>query len=161
MLWVTNHIVPAQEHFASYIIQNKIIARTGALPVADPQQPAIVLFTPEGEHHELPLLFIHYLLRKYGWNTVYLGSNVTMNTLKQLQATRSASYFYLHLITNFTGFLIDDYLETLCHAFPDKKIIASGAATLAMQRQLVQVTVLQTDDAIYRFIRNRDHLGNT
>lgn len=161
MLWVTNHVVPAQEHFASYLIQNKIIAQTEALPVPDHQLPAIVLFTPAGEHHELPLLFINYLLKKYGWNVIYLGCNVITDILLQLKATTDITGFYTHIITNFTGFIIDDYFEALSHTFPDKKIIASGAAVTSMQRNFVNVTVLASDDAIYRFIRHHPYLGNT
>jgi DNA-binding transcriptional MerR regulator len=161
MLWVTNHVIPAQEHFASYIIQNKIIARTEAIATPDYEAPAIVLFTPAGEHHELPLLFINYLLRKHGWNSIYLGSSISINTLQQLKLTKDIASFYTHIITNLTGLIIDDYFEALCQAFPGKRIIASGAAVTGMQRKFVNVTVLASDDAIYRFIRNNPYLGST
>ncbi len=57
MLWVTNNIIPAQEHFSSYIIQNKIIAETDKLSINN-DAPTLLLFSPKGEYHELPLLFI-------------------------------------------------------------------------------------------------------
>src|SRR6478672_6586541 len=75
LLWSTNNVIPAQEHFTSYIIQNKIIVETEKLEMGN-TTPSIVLMSPKGEFHELPLLFINYLLKKSGWGTVYLGSNI-------------------------------------------------------------------------------------
>jgi DNA-binding transcriptional MerR regulator len=50
LLWTTGHIIPAQEHFCSYIILHKIIAETDKLPPPEKTAPEIVLFSPHGEH---------------------------------------------------------------------------------------------------------------
>ncbi len=155
LLWMTNNVIPAQEHFASYIIQNKIIAKTDELPQVSETEPAIVLFSPYGEHHELPLLFIHYLLKKNGWNTIYLGPNITLEALENFTSHTTVRYFYLHLITNFTGFLGDDFFETLCHRFSNIKIIASGASISTLQRQFTNLVLLKSDEAIHQFIEHR------
>jgi hypothetical protein len=60
----------------------------------------------------------------------------------------------LHLITNFTRFEIDDYLESLSKAFPNKRIVASGVAIQLAQRNFLNVQLLKTDEAVYRFIQN-------
>ncbi|MDB5196805.1 MAG: hypothetical protein JWP88_1176 [Flaviaesturariibacter sp.] len=151
LLWMTSHIIPAQEHFSSYLIQHKIIAETDKLPMAGKERPVIVVFAPQGEHHELPLLFINYLLKRWGWQTIYLGANVG---LKQLPGTvmQQASHLFLHLITNFTGFEVDDYLESVCKAYPDKIIAASGLSVHLAQRQFVNLTLLKSDKSIQDFI---------
>ena len=98
LLWLTNNAIPAQEHFSSYIIQNRIIAETEKL-APKTSQPEMVLFSPKGEYHELPLLFINYLLRKNGWNVVYLGSSVDKAVVQELRHP-TIRYFFVHLITN-------------------------------------------------------------
>jgi DNA-binding transcriptional MerR regulator len=123
LLWDTNRIIPAQEHFSSYIIQNKIISETETFSVTQTGEPEVVLFCPENEFHELPLLFINYLLRKRGWRVLYLGVNTTLADLKEAAQVPGIRYLYLHLITNFTGISIDDYFESLRKAFPDKIIL--------------------------------------
>ena len=154
MLWVTNNVIPAQEHFSSYIIQNKIIAETEKLKL-NARAPNLVLFSPKGEYHELPLLFINYLLKKNGWNLVYLGSNITKDVLKQFTANEDLQYLFLHLITNFTGWDADTYFEDLCRSFPTKTIVATGAVVGEVQRRFVNLILLKSDKDIYEFIQGR------
>jgi DNA-binding transcriptional MerR regulator len=152
-LWLTNHVIPAQEHFSSYLIQHKIISETERLVPFAPTQPEIILMTPRGEHHELPLLFINYLLRAHGWAVTYLGANINFSELPATISDR-ADLFYIHLLTNLTGFTADEYFESLCLAFPQKTIIASGSAVQSVQRNFRNLLLLRTDESILSFVRN-------
>lgn len=120
MLWSTNNIIPAQEHFSSYIIQHRIISEIDKLPMVG-SKPEIVLICPEGEFHELPLLYINYLLKKYGWSVIFLGTNIHLKDILYLELKPDIKYLYIHLITNFTGLEANDYFESVCKTFPDKK----------------------------------------
>jgi DNA-binding transcriptional MerR regulator len=156
LLWSTNNIIPAQEHFTSYIIQNRIIRETDTITRKEKQSPELVLFCPRGEHHELPLLFINYLLKKNHRGTIFLGPNVELPVLEQVASLPGIRYIYFHLITNLTGFFLDDYLEQVCRLFPDKRIIASGVSTWHSQRTFANLTILRSDKEIYEFIRGDD-----
>ncbi len=156
LLWDTNRIIPAQEHFSSYIIQNRVISETEKFSETQIGDPEIVLFCPEDEYHELPLLFINYMLRKNGWRVIYLGINVGLDELKEAAKIPGIRYLYLHLITNFTGLSLDDYLESLRKTFPDKIIFASGKGIVESQRSFVQLHLLRRDEEIYRFIEKRE-----
>jgi DNA-binding transcriptional MerR regulator len=153
LLWMTSHIIPAQEHFSSYLIQHKIISETEKLQHASPSSPTIIVFAPKGEHHELPLLFINFLLKKWGWQTIYLGTNLELKALPDTIKAK-ASHLFLHLITNFTGFEVDDYLETVCKTFSDKTIVASGRSIQLAQRQFVNLKLLRSDAEIHEFVRD-------
>jgi DNA-binding transcriptional MerR regulator len=161
LLWSTNNIIPAQEHFTSYIIQNRIISETDMLTRNRKMEPGIVLFCPQGEHHELPLLFINYLLKKANRGTIFMGSNVPLQVIAPIARLPQIQYLYLHIITNFTGFFIDDYLEKVCRAFPDKKIVASGSVITQSQRDFTNLQKLTSDEAIYAFIHGDQVLGRT
>ncbi|MEI6947796.1 MerR family transcriptional regulator [Paraflavisolibacter sp. H34] len=151
MLWVTNRVIPAQEHFSSYIIQNKIIAETEKLKAVE-GAPRMVLFSPEGEFHELPLLFLNYLLRKGGRNVIYLGKNIRRDVLREFKEDASIHYLFLHLITNFTGLYADEYFEELCRTFPDKTIVASGTVVHDIQRPFMNLKLLKSDKEILEFV---------
>ena len=153
-LWSTNNVIPAQEHFSSYIIQNRIILETDKVNTQN-KKPEIVLFCPQGEFHELPLLFINYLLRKNNWGTIYLGKNVKLDELDPIIQLPGINNIYLHVLTNFTGFEIDDYLETVCRKYPDKRIIASGESVQKSQRSFTNLSLLNTDWQIYDFINRK------
>lgn len=155
LLWDVGNIIPAQEHFASYLIQNRLISETEKFSALQSGPPEIVLFCPENEFHELPLLFLNYLLRKNRWSVLYLGKNIKLSELKEAAALPSVQALYLHLITNFTGFHIDDYLETLRKTFPDKIIFASGAGLQQNQRNFVNMHLLRRDEEIFRLVERR------
>jgi MerR family transcriptional regulator, light-induced transcriptional regulator len=154
-LWKTNKIIPAQEHFSSYLIQHKIIAETDKLPEVAVNVPGVLLFTPDGEFHELPLLFINYLLKKCNWRTIYLGSKVKLQDLKKFEADKNISYLFLHVNTNLSGWEIDNYLENLCAAFPEIKIVAAGSGIQQIQRSFLNLLPLKSDEAIYCFIMRK------
>lgn len=156
LLWDINRIIPAQEHFSSYIIQNRVISETEKLALMQTGDPEIILFCPEEEYHELPLLFINYLLRKHGWRVLYLGANIRLADLAEVAKIPETRYLYLHLISNFTGISIDDYFEKLRKTFPDKIIVASGKGVEKSQRNFVNLHLLQRDEDIYRFIEKRE-----
>ena len=156
LLWITNRVIPAQEHFCSYIVQHKIIAETDKLPLPEQSAPQVVLFCPHGEYHELPLYYMYYLFRKWGWTALYLGSNVSIDVLKPFAENENVAYLFLHLITNFTGLTVDDYFEKLCRAFASKTIVASGAAVFGVQRPFTNLILLKSDEAIHRFIQNKN-----
>jgi MerR family transcriptional regulator, light-induced transcriptional regulator len=155
LLWDTNRVIPAQEHFSSYIIQNRLISETEKFSAVQNEAPEIILFCPENEHHELPLLFLNYLLRKNNWRVLYLGKNIRLDDLKEAAQLPGIKFLYLHLITNFTGFHIDDYLENLRKSFPGKTILASGKGIEQSERNFVDVRLLKRDDEIYGFIKSR------
>jgi MerR family transcriptional regulator, light-induced transcriptional regulator len=57
ILWLTNHINPAQEHLVTNIIRQKLIVGIDGIHSLLNTKSQILLFLPEGEHHELGLLF--------------------------------------------------------------------------------------------------------
>lgn len=81
ILWSTGSINVSQEHFASNIIRQKLIVSIDKLKLPSSEGKSYVLFTPEGEPHELSLLFYHYLLKERGENVIYLGINVPESDL--------------------------------------------------------------------------------
>ncbi len=87
LLWQSNSICPAQEHFVSNLIRHKIIIATGSLPLTSAKRDRVfVLYLPENEIHELGLLYVDYLLRTKGEHTVYLGQSVPVADLEQVVA---------------------------------------------------------------------------
>lgn len=86
LLWQTSTITPAQEHFISVLIKQKILLNIEKLQSLNPQPntKTFVLFLPQHEVHDIGLLFINYQLRSKGYHTIFLGESVPMESLKEL-----------------------------------------------------------------------------
>lgn len=144
MLWLTNNVIPAQEHFASHIIRKKIILATDGLEENDPDSPIIIFFSPEGELHEIPLLAANYFFRNNGFITIYMGVDVSWSTLAYYLERKPADFLYAHIITRVDEASIIHYFDKLCTAFPDKKIILSGPASVLIEKEYPNLQILHS-----------------
>src|SRR6056297_224756 len=124
VLWMAGDVNPAQEHFVVNLIRQKIIAAIDNFShVFNSKAEKFLLFLPEGEWHEMGLLFALYLLKEAGHEVIYLGQSVPYS---DILATGSARDFD-HIIVSSTvpqaetDFIT--YLKDLGGAFPDKKIL--------------------------------------
>ena len=125
ILWQTQNITPAHEHFISNLIRQKIIVAIDGLPIPPKNSKKILLFLPEGEMHELGLLFYHFLIRKSGYRTYYLGQNVPHEDLISVYKVHQPDFMLTSITSNLTV-SIEKYLEQLANDFGQTKILASG-----------------------------------
>jgi MerR family transcriptional regulator, light-induced transcriptional regulator len=126
ILWQTNKIIPVQEHIVSNIIRQKLVSAIDALPFIISESPLFILLLPEGEHHELGLLFVYYLLKKNGLPVLYLGCDVPSKDVRHLFKIKSPQYLYLHLTTLPRGQSLTKYFSQLAGESHDVNILVSG-----------------------------------
>ena len=82
LLWQTDTLLPAHEHFVSNIIAQKIQINTEKIQYnISNSTKTYVLFLPENEIHELGLLYLNYELVLRGNHTIYLGRSLPLNNL--------------------------------------------------------------------------------
>lgn len=127
--WLCDQIIPAQEHFCSELVMKKLLlAIDGQETVYSSNTRTVLMFTPVGESHEIPLLFMQYLLKMNGSKCIYFGKNASIQVLKDICEVHHPSHLYFHLITHLDDRSLQDYLQELLSHFPEKKIIAAGPA---------------------------------
>ena len=62
MLWLTNAICPANEHFMSNLLRQMLYAEIHQAEVPETgDEEVLVLYLPEREIHDISLLFVHQL----------------------------------------------------------------------------------------------------
>ena len=127
LLWQSNKVNPAQEHIAANIIRQKIISAIDQFPVHVNDQPLVLLFLPEYEHHELGLLFVYYLFKKKGIASVYLGANVPLKDLEYIVAAKRPRFLYTHLTSFPRQLHFEKFLQQLSVQSGETKILVSGA----------------------------------
>lgn len=118
-LWQTNAICPAQEHFISNLVRQKIYAHTNKLgtDLIIRHDKTFVLFLPELEFHELSLLMLNFALRSRGFKTIYLGQSVPLDDLVQVQQRIGTAHFLSLFTTQPAHVLIQGYLKKLVEKF--------------------------------------------
>ena len=83
LLWQSDTISPAHEHFITYLIKQKLLINTEKLQYTEPikNERIFVLFLPVNEIHELGLMYLNYEFILNGYKTIYLGESVPTNSL--------------------------------------------------------------------------------
>ena len=115
LLWQTDTISPAHEHFITSLIKQKILINTEKLQDRQPtrKDKIFVPFLPENEFHEIGLLYINYEITLRGYKSIYLGQTVPLDTLKDVM-----KYFdNLCFLSYFTVVPSQDKIESYIQDF--------------------------------------------
>lgn len=127
ILWQTGKINPAQEHFISNLIRQKLIVAIDGIPNhSNPKLPSALFFLPENELHEIGLLFYCYLAKKIGYNVVYLGQSVPFNDLKSVVDIRDPKIIITSISSPIPVSSLKNYLDQLSENFSESEIFISG-----------------------------------
>ncbi|MCB0754994.1 MAG: MerR family transcriptional regulator [Flavobacteriales bacterium] len=145
VMWMANSINPAQEHFISNLIIQKMYVATDKLYSSENRDKKAVFFLREGEMHEMGLLFFRYLMKKRGVEAIYLGQSVPMQDLKQVVQAHQPDYLVSAFVATMDEGVLESYLHSLADAFPKQKIIISGYQVSQYTGALPK-NVIKTDD---------------
>jgi len=136
ILWQTNHIQPTQEHLVTNIIRQKLIVGIEGVITHINSDKSVLLFLPEGEHHELGLLYVYYLLKNRGIRVLYIGSNVPVKDLEFICQAKKPDYLYTHLTCVTGNFNFERFLQYMQQQLPDYPLCISGRLAQSQIRKI-------------------------
>ena len=126
ILWLTNHMNAAQEHLVTNIIRQKLIVGIESITPYTQSDKTVLLFLPEGEHHELGILYLYYILKSREIQVLYLGANVPLKDLEFVAHLKKPQFLFTH-ITSIPGrFNLEKYLQQIHQRIPSIPLVISG-----------------------------------
>lgn len=127
VLWQTGSVNPAQEHFISNLIRQKlIVAIDGRSDTPNAESKKFILFLPEGELHEISLLFADLIIKSRKHKSIYLGQSLPFQDLSTVYEHCQPDYI-VSIITSTPGPPhIQQYVDKLAQSFPQSIILLSG-----------------------------------
>jgi hypothetical protein len=141
ILWSTGVIKPVQEHFMSNLIKRKLaVAIDNQYITRDANTRRFVLFLPEGEWHELMLLFTDLLLRTHNQEVIYLGSSVPLEDIHSLGDVFHPDYFVSFITSPMQIISLQHFIDELSRLYPDLKILLGGPQ-MTIQKVVLPVNV--------------------
>jgi MerR family transcriptional regulator, light-induced transcriptional regulator len=141
ILWLSSNINPAQEHFISNLIRQKLIAAIDALPlVSGPGVKKVMLFLPENELHEIGLLFYCYLLKKMEFKTIYLGQSVPFHDLIEVYKVHTPEFLVTSITSTIPHDLLETWLKQLAEQTHPSRLFISGGQVFQLSSPLPHLT---------------------
>lgn len=151
LMWLSDVLPPASEHFMSNLLKQKMFAAIDELPPAKPTADKWLLFLKEDEFHEIGLLFANYMIRLSGKQVIYLGSNVPFASLAQAIRTSQPDYLLFFVVRHDASDIVENFEQRLTSLFTGKKIFVAGDSQLLSQLKMGEkIEQLQTVEELER-----------
>lgn len=154
VLWQTGAINPSQEHFISNLIRQKlIVAIDGQFVSNEESQHKYLLYLPEGELHELTLLFLCYIIKARRNKVVYFGQNLPFDDLKSIFEVHNPDYILTIVTTSPPAGEVKGYVQKLSQTFPEAEVLLSGYQVIGQKiKSKDNVKVFTRIDHIIQFV---------
>ncbi len=137
ILWQTNSINPAHEHFVSNLLKQKLFHQIESLPPTAADAPKIILFLPETEQHELGLLYAYYILKRRDFNVVYLGQSLPVGDLIKAWNVLKAKCIVTFFVSKITEQEVVQIIEMISESTTQTPILVSGQHAEFLKNGLV------------------------
>ena len=148
IMWLIGSVNPAQEHFMSNLIRQKIISEIDKQEIPASTEKSVLMYLPEHEWHEMSLLFYHFLLRSKGIPTFYLGQSLPYESLVECIEKLKPNYILSSWLTAVDGKLVVGYFKKLKSDYPNLDVFAGGpqikANSAALKKYIIEVNDLSS-----------------
>ena len=114
-----------EAHFAITAIRRKIILGLERVDPSASINKAALLFLSKGEHYDLMLLYMSYILKKNGVRVLYLGTNISEDILQSILLSKKPDLLYTY-IPQKQKFKMGDLVHFLNQHLPQTKFFAVG-----------------------------------
>lgn len=159
-LWLNGKVIPVQEHFCSTLIRNELLLSIDQITQKNRFNSSkinVLLFTPESEFHEIPLLFFNLLLKKLRFHTIYLGTNCSISVVKDVLAKTNTNTLLMYLITNLGDkngqMLVDEYTKK----FNKEKIIFAGPGFKDADTSSINGFMARSLESVFDYFKNPEN----
>lgn len=138
-MWQAGIVNPAQEHFISNLVRQKIIVETDKLGhKSEAGSKRMVLYLPHNELHEMGLLYANYLCRKRGYRCLYLGQSVPFDDLRDVCELVQPDFIITILTSCFNQEDAKAYLQRCQETFRKGQFLVSGRLVVGEHAVKVQ-----------------------
>lgn len=127
ILWGINDVNPAQEHFITNLIRQKIVVAIDSLMSSYSSEKKFMLYLPENELHEIGLLMAHYLIKFNKHQVYYLGQNVPKADMHAVYEQVKPNYILSFLTTPKPSTEYQDYITSVSGACNKATFLLAGS----------------------------------
>jgi DNA-binding transcriptional MerR regulator len=152
-LWLTNDILPSQEHFLSELIKQKLYSRIDSVNQDDDRDKEVwLLFLPEGEHHEIGLLVASLILNENNKSVIYLGQSVPLKSLDILKDYFTINKIMFFAIAQSSVNRLEKVVSYLDETFSDSEILPVSRISNMSLKGFKNVKVVSSIDEFHAIL---------
>jgi len=142
LMWASDSIEPAHEHFISNLIRQKLLVAIDALPLAIETDESWLLFLPENDFHEIGLLFAYFLIKSHRKKAIYLGGNLPFPSLIKAIKNINPTHLFVFFTQNDSIENTQEYLDNIAKNTSKNQLLFAGNNSLISQLKLNKKTCM-------------------
>jgi methanogenic corrinoid protein MtbC1 len=144
ILWLTDSINTAQEHFISMLIRQRLIVEIDKLPFnIHENQKTALLYLPENEWHELGLLYYFYVLKKNNWRVYYLGQSTPLSGVEEIVKTKNIDLVVSAWVSNFDQDLVDSHYFNVRKLYDGDIAVGGAQSDLFTKHNIIPIKKME------------------
>ncbi len=136
LMWLSGSVSAVHEKFVTHLIKRKCCSEIDKLRIT--RKETFLIYLPENEANDLSLLFLHYIIKSFGYRIVDAGANVSLADLEELIEITSPDCIFTIINDGVSREAYLSYLERLCEISRDCDIFLSGLRSITNIPQLDQ-----------------------
>jgi DNA-binding transcriptional MerR regulator len=155
VMWIAGSVKGVHESFINNIIKRKLIIEIDKIKADyNPNATKFFIYLPEYEAHEMSMLYSYYILKSHGANTLYVGSQLSLQDVKDAVEIFKPDFIFTLFNDSYSESPLQPYLDNLEKIANGSKILISGYQTL---QQKINTTdslhILKSLDEIKSYIK--------
>jgi MerR family transcriptional regulator, light-induced transcriptional regulator len=136
-LWLTGSVGPSQEHFMTQLIRQKITVAIDTMPRnPKPDARKFVLYTPEGEFHDISLLFAYFILKSRNQKVYYFGQSLPYPDLEFIVNRHNPDYIFTAITSLPTHADVQRYVSKVAVNYPKIELLLTGMQVIGQGLKL-------------------------
>ena len=135
LLWITGTISHVHEEFVYNIIRRKILAIIEQIQTTASKDNVFLYLMP-GETQDILILLAKYFMKVHNFQTLYLGSNISIADLKIAYQIHKVKYIFTIITEQHPKIPIQSYLEEIKHNFPEVILLITGYQVVNIKEKL-------------------------
>jgi len=120
MMWLSGSVTSVHEKFVTHLIKRKCCVEIDKLKAT--RNETFLIYLPEGESNELSLLFLHGLIKSYGFRIIDAGTNISLEELQDAVAIGQPDHLFTIINDEMPRSDYVQYVNQLCK-LSDKMLI--------------------------------------
>lgn len=127
VMWMAGNTKEVHEKFVANLIRRKLISAINDANKCGISGPKFILYLPQGETHELSLLYLQYMLCAMGVNAINLGTDLSLIDALEGVSMSKAKYVFTLFNDSFAESPLQPYIDELSHHLgKDVHLLLSG-----------------------------------
>ena len=129
-LWSSGELFPAQEHFLSNLIKQKLYAILDNVTPDTQISKSILLFLPPWESHDFALLYSDILFKQRGLNVINTGRSISKDSIYECIEKIKPDYLFTTVIVGHKVTEIQEFFDGISKHNSNGKFLIGGNINL-------------------------------